>query len=113
MSARIQTEHGTWLRTLRAIARALGTPSVLALLSVTSAAAADLFGTVTSGGKPVQQVTTVRLSKPGQPPIEMKTDTFGRFAFTGIALGDYVLVCGGSQIPVRVGYVNGLVDCKR
>jgi len=86
---------------------------VTALLVISDASAADLFGTVTIGDKPAKQGVTVRLnSTSGRAPSEVKTDSVGRFNFTGIAPGDYTLACGGKETPVHVGYVNGLVNCK-
>jgi hypothetical protein len=101
------------IRAIRTTTRVACFSTLTAWLAISDATAADLFGTVTIGGKPAKQVVTVHLnSTSGRAPSEVRTDSVGRFTFTGIQPGDYTLACGGKETPVHVGYVNGLVDCK-
>src|SRR5262249_45020124 len=83
-------------------------------LSISYSWAADLIGTVRKGSSPVPSAT-VTLT-PARPPAAgpkrtATTDSKGRYVFTGLVPGDYLLNCGATDVSVHVDYANNGADC--
>jgi Carboxypeptidase regulatory-like domain len=89
-------------------ARVVIAAAVVSLPSL--AAAADLVGTVLKGGKPVAG-TTVTLGQKNGPARSVNTDTEGRYVFSGVIPGNYILRCNGTEQPLSISDGINRRDC--
>jgi hypothetical protein len=96
------------IRTQVVAARVVIAAAVVSLPSL--AAAADLLGTVLKGGKAAAGVA-VTLEQKDRAPRSASADASGRYVFSGVVPGQYMLSCGGAKQPVSIGDGINRRDC--
>jgi hypothetical protein len=101
-------ESKPMIPTRLAAARVVFAAAVVSLPSL--AAAADLIGTVLKGGKPAAGAT-VTLGPENQPARSGTTDAAGRYVFSGVIPGSYILSCFGTKQPLKIHDGINRRDC--